>query len=90
MVALALRVCLAAALVLAGSSNAPASPVTEEQRVSAKGPEKDPASRAAPSSKLHTGDDKIEDIEIKELFDRFDEDSNGYLNRKCIANLLGV
>lgn len=28
------------------------------------------------------GDDKMDDSELKELFDRFDEDSNGYLNRK--------
>lgn len=32
------------------------------------------------TEKVVPGDDRMEDDEIKELFDRFDEDSNGYLN----------
>jgi len=33
-------------------------------------------------TKVQAGDDRMEPDEIKDLFDRFDEDSNGYLNRK--------
>ncbi|GAB5361793.1 hypothetical protein AAMO2058_000743000 [Amorphochlora amoebiformis] len=32
--------------------------------------------------KTNMDDEKLDEDEIKELFDRFDEDSNGYLNRK--------
>eukprot|EP00954_Amorphochlora_amoebiformis_P012490 975832-Amorphochlora_amoeboformis.AAC.2 len=36
--------------------------------------------------KTNMDDEKLDEDEIKELFDRFDEDSNGYLNQRTISS----